>query len=135
MIRLARYGRKKKPFYRVVVTDKDSSRDGRFIELVGRYNPLTEPPVVELNKERIEHWVSVGAKPTDTLASFIEKQFPGLFSKLDDARKANVRSRRAKRKAKAGGKIANKASEAKSKRKARATREKVMPVKKEAAAE
>ncbi|GMR04712.1 MAG: 30S ribosomal protein S16 [Thermodesulfobacteriota bacterium] len=72
-IRLARYGSKKKPFYRVVVTDKSSPRDGRFLEVVGTYNPLTDPPKVDLKAERVTYWISNGAVPTGTVKQLIKK--------------------------------------------------------------
>ena len=63
-IRLARVGSKKNPIYRVVVADSRSPRDGRFIEIVGRYNPQTEPSLIELNEAKITDWVAKGAQPT-----------------------------------------------------------------------
>lgn len=66
-IRLKRIGAKKVPFYRIVVADSRSPRDGRFIEEIGTYNPLTEPATVKVNQERANYWVGVGAKPTDTI--------------------------------------------------------------------
>jgi small subunit ribosomal protein S16 len=71
-IRLARYGTKKSPFYRVVVTDVRSPRDGRFIEAVGTFDPRQKPPVIRLNQARIEHWQKNGAKPTATAARVIK---------------------------------------------------------------
>jgi small subunit ribosomal protein S16 len=72
MIRLARFGAKKKPTYRVVVIEKDRARDSRAIEVVGIYNPVAQPPVVQLNHERIEHWVKSGAQPSDTVARLLK---------------------------------------------------------------
>jgi small subunit ribosomal protein S16 len=71
-IRLARHGSKKSPFYRIVVTDTRSPRDGRFIESVGTFNPGVEPPVVELNQERVEYWTGKGAQPSATLAKVLK---------------------------------------------------------------
>ena len=65
-IRLKRMGANKKPFYRVVVADSRSPRDGRFIEEVGYYNPLTEPPVIKIDEEKANKWLANGAQPTDT---------------------------------------------------------------------
>jgi small subunit ribosomal protein S16 len=73
-IRLARYGAKKKPFYRIVVADGQYPRDGRFLENVGTYNPMVEPNEVTLKKERIEYWIGQGAKPTDTVNSLLKKE-------------------------------------------------------------
>jgi small subunit ribosomal protein S16 len=70
-IRLARAGAKKKPFYRVVVADQRAPRDGRFIEIVGRYNPRTEPSLVELDLDRINEWLDKGAQPTETVTKLI----------------------------------------------------------------
>lgn len=72
-IRLRRMGAKKKPFYRIVVADKRSPRDGRFIETIGTYDPLTEPETVELKLDRAAHWVSVGAQPSEAVARLLRK--------------------------------------------------------------
>ncbi len=72
-IRLARFGQKKKPFYRIVVANSESSRDGRFLEIVGTYDPLQDPVVVTLKDDKIKFWLDQGAKPTDTVKSLIAK--------------------------------------------------------------
>ena len=72
-IRLARFGAKKKPTYRLVVIDKRSARDSSCVEVVGHYDPVTKPSVVHLNHDRIEYWKSVGAQPSDTVKRLIEK--------------------------------------------------------------
>lgn len=72
MIRLARFGSKKKPTYRVVVIEKEKARNGRSVEVVGHYNPLRRPAEVHLEHERIAHWLSVGAKPSDTVARLLK---------------------------------------------------------------
>jgi len=72
MIRLARFGAKKKPFYRVVVIDKERARDSKAIEVVGQYNPLTEPATVKLQHDRIAHWTKNGAQPSDTVARLLK---------------------------------------------------------------
>jgi small subunit ribosomal protein S16 len=74
MIRLARFGAPKKPFYRVVVIEKDRARDGRSIEVVGTYNPRTNPATVELKQERIQHWMAKGAKPSETVARLMKNK-------------------------------------------------------------
>ncbi|ETR74141.1 MAG: 30S ribosomal protein S16 [Candidatus Magnetoglobus multicellularis str. Araruama] len=71
-IRLARHGAKKRPFYRIVVADSQSRRDGRFIENVGTYNPLTDPVAISLKSERITYWMGQGAIPTDTVQSILK---------------------------------------------------------------
>ncbi len=73
MIRLARVGARKQPYYRVVVIEKDRARNGRSIEVVGTYNPRTEPATVNLKRDRIDYWKSVGAQPSDIVAKLIEK--------------------------------------------------------------
>ena len=74
MIRLSRIGKKKKPYYRVVVIDKRRPRNGRFVEIVGTYDPLKKPAEVKLDAERIKHWLGRGAQPSDTVRSFIRNQ-------------------------------------------------------------
>jgi small subunit ribosomal protein S16 len=73
-IRLARHGAKKRPFYRIVVADNDSPRDGRFLEKVGTYNPLQDPAEVNVQAERIQYWMSQGAIPTDTVKNLLKKE-------------------------------------------------------------
>ena len=73
-IRLARYGKKKNPFYRVVVMDKRRPRNGRFVEVVGTYDPLKKPADIKLNAERIKYWLGCGAQPSDTVRSFLRTQ-------------------------------------------------------------
>ncbi len=72
MIRLARFGAKKKPTYRVVVIEKERARDSKAIEVVGHYNPVASPAVVELQHERIEHWVKSGAQLSDTVKRLVK---------------------------------------------------------------
>jgi len=79
-IRLARHGAKKRPFYRIVVADNESPRDGRFLETVGTYNPLQDPSEVSLKAERIKYWISQGAIPSDTVKSLLKKE--GIFANL-----------------------------------------------------
>ena len=66
-------GDKKSPFYRVVVADSKSPRDGKIIEQLGTYNPMTDPATIVLDKEKVEKWIKNGAKPTDTVKALIEK--------------------------------------------------------------
>lgn len=72
MIRLARFGAKKKPSYRVVVIEKERARDSRSVEVVGLYNPISHPPVVNLNHERIQYWMKNGAQPSDTVTRLLK---------------------------------------------------------------
>ncbi len=73
MIRLARFGAKKKPTYRVVVIEKDRARNSRSVEVVGHYNPVADPAVVELKHERIEPWVKNGAQLSDTVSRLVKQ--------------------------------------------------------------
>ncbi len=72
-IRLRRMGAKKAPFYRVVVADERSPRDGRFIEEIGYYNPMTTPAEIRIDTERAAKWIANGAQPTDTVKSLLKK--------------------------------------------------------------
>ena len=72
-IRLQRVGKKKAPFYHVVVADSRSPRDGKIVEKIGSYNPMTNPATIELDNEKVEKWIKNGAKPTDTVKALIEK--------------------------------------------------------------
>jgi small subunit ribosomal protein S16 len=69
-------GAKKKPFYRIVVTERSQARDGSFLEIVGHYNPVTNPPAIELNMERVRHWIERGAQPSETVSSLMKKMTP-----------------------------------------------------------
>ena len=71
-IRLQRQGAKKAPFYHIVVADSRSPRDGRIIEKIGSYNPMTDPATIVLDKEKVAEWIKNGAKPTDTVKALIE---------------------------------------------------------------
>ena len=73
-IRLQRVGKKKAPFYHIVVADSKSPRDGKIIDQVGTYNPMVEPSELVLDKEKVEKWIKNGAKPTDTVKRLIEKE-------------------------------------------------------------
>ncbi len=72
-IRLTRKGAKKQPIYRVVVAEKEAKRDGRFVEIVGHYNPCRQPAEVRLDQERINYWIARGAQPTETVRNLIRK--------------------------------------------------------------
>ncbi len=76
-IRLARYGAKKRPFYRIVVADQESPRDGRFLEIVGTYDPLKDPVAVSFKQERIDYWLGEGAIPTNTVKSLFKNEKAG----------------------------------------------------------
>ena len=72
-IRLRRMGQKKAPFYRIVVADSRSPRDGRFIEEIGTYNPLKDPAEIKIDAEKAQKWISNGAQPTDTVRALLKK--------------------------------------------------------------
>jgi small subunit ribosomal protein S16 len=82
-IRLTRKGKKKKPFYRIVAADTRMPRDGRYIELLGTYNPLVQPAVVKLEKERILEWLKTGAQVSDTVGDILRKA--GIPQQLKEA--------------------------------------------------
>ena len=82
-IRLARHGAKKKPYYRIVVASSDAPRDGRFLELVGTYDPLKKPVAVTLKYDRVKEWIEKGAIPSATVKSILKKE--GFFSRTANA--------------------------------------------------
>ncbi len=82
-IRLTRVGSKKNPIYRVVVADSRSPRDGRFIEIVGRYNPQTDPSTIELDEAKISDWIAKGAQPTQPVSRLLKAALPGVNAGKD----------------------------------------------------
>ncbi|MBQ3625361.1 MAG: 30S ribosomal protein S16 [Synergistaceae bacterium] len=84
-IRLSRQGKKKAPFYRLVVADSRAPRDGKFIELIGTYNPMTDPAAVTIDEDRALYWLGQGASPSDTARGLLKKQ--GIWEKFE-AKKA-----------------------------------------------
>lgn len=85
-IRLRRMGAKKRPFYRIVVADSRSPRDGRFIEEIGYYNPISEPVEIKIDDEKAVKWLKDGAQPTDTIKDLFKKH--GVMDKFEEAKKA-----------------------------------------------
>jgi small subunit ribosomal protein S16 len=79
-IRLRRMGRRNRPFYRVVVADSRSPRDGKFIDIIGHYNPLTDPATISIDGEKALKWLKDGAQPTDTVRSLLTKL--GIIDKI-----------------------------------------------------
>ena len=73
-MRLARIGSKKRPFYRIVVIEKRKARNGRFLEVLGQYNPIANPTQIEINSERAQYWLSKGAEPSETVRSILRKK-------------------------------------------------------------
>jgi small subunit ribosomal protein S16 len=94
-IRLTRQGSKKRPFYRVVVADSRSPRDGRFIEILGQYDSTKEPAVFKVDEEKAIDWMNKGAQPTDTVRSLFSKE--GIMKKWSDAKaEAKAEAKKAK---------------------------------------
>lgn len=81
-------GAKKKPFYRIVVADNEAPRDGRFIEIVGNYDPLKDPAEINLKEGRVEEWLSKGARPTQTVLSLLKKK--GVVPKVQKTEQAQI---------------------------------------------
>jgi small subunit ribosomal protein S16 len=88
-IRLMRMGMKGAPSYRVVIADANSPRDGRIIENIGWYNPLTEPSTINIDVERAKHWLGVGAQPTDSVRSLLERV--GVLTRDEQAAEAKAK--------------------------------------------
>lgn len=84
-IRLSRHGRKKAPFYRLVVADSRSPRDGRFIELLGTYDPMADPAKITVNEERAVYWLTVGATASETVRGLLKKS--GVWEKFEAGKK------------------------------------------------
>ena len=72
-IRLTRLGRKKKPFYRIIVTDSESPRDGKFLDILGTYDPLQDPAAIKIDNDKLQDWLGKGALPSTTVKSLIKK--------------------------------------------------------------
>jgi small subunit ribosomal protein S16 len=85
VIRLRRAGSKNRPFFRVVVTEGKSAAHGRFVEVVGHYNPRTKPETLVLDRERVAHWVGVGAQPSDSVRTLIDRMPPPVVAEAPAA--------------------------------------------------
>lgn len=85
-LRLQRFGSKKSPFYRVVASESTSPRDGKFIEIVGTYNPVANPAKVELKKDRVLSWLANGAQPTDTVRNLLQNA--GIWKEFAETKKS-----------------------------------------------
>jgi len=83
VIRMRKMGSKKRPFFRVIVTDSRTARDSSFVEIVGHYNPRTKPAKVDINRERIDHWVSKGAQLSDTVRTLLKNHVTAPASAAD----------------------------------------------------
>lgn len=112
-IRLARAGAKKAPFYRVVAADSRAPRDGRFIEILGRYNPRTDPSTIELDVEKIDAWIAKGAQPSDTVARLLAiAKNPEAAAPAKESALSKKAQAKAEADAKAAAEAAAKAAEA-----------------------
>lgn len=100
-LRLARHGQKKRPFYRIVAAEKEARRDGRYIEIVGTFNPMTNPATITMKEDRIKRWMAVGAQQTRIVRSLITKQIPGLVEEKEKAQREKIQARRKQRKERA----------------------------------
>ena len=105
-IRLARHGAKKRPYYRVVVADGRMPRDGRYIEEIGRYNPLTSPKTIDINLEKVDEWIAKGAQPSNAVSHLVEIVRTGAPA----AEKKTKLSKKAQAKAAAAAEAAAEAS-------------------------
>ncbi|MCT4376680.1 30S ribosomal protein S16 [Leuconostoc suionicum] len=92
-IRLKRMGAKKRPFYRVVIADSRSPRDGRFIETVGTYNPISQPAEIKLDEEKILSWLGNGAQPSDTVRNLLSNA--GILAKYNDSKSGKKPAKKA----------------------------------------
>ena len=88
VIRLRRAGSKKRPFFRVVVTDARAARDSSFVEILGHYNPRTKPALVKVDRERVDYWISKGAQPSDTVRTLIARHLTPAPPAAEPAPKA-----------------------------------------------
>ncbi len=105
-LRLARRGQKKRPFYKIVAAEKQSWRDGRFLEVVGYYNPMVNPALISLKDEAVKRWLSVGAQTSDVVATMIKKQMPGVLEEILNRRTSKVQAARKARKQRAAARLA-----------------------------
>lgn len=101
VLRLARLGKHKSPAYRIVATDKQNKRDGRFLEVVGTYNPLFNPARVTVKEDLIKKWLGLGAKPTEVVRSIIKRSIPGLVEGREEHQRTKIQAARKARKARA----------------------------------
>lgn len=101
VLRLARLGKHKSPAYRIVATDRQNKRDGRFLEVLGTYNPVLNPTRVTLKEDLVKKWLGVGALPSDVVRSIIRKNLPGVIEAREEHQVKKVQEARRKRKARA----------------------------------
>jgi small subunit ribosomal protein S16 len=97
-LRLARHGQKKRPFYRIVAAEKAARRDGRFLEIVGTYNPMTVPATISLKEEAVKRWVAVGAQTSQTVRDILIKNLPGVIEVREAHQLEKLQAKRKARK-------------------------------------
>jgi small subunit ribosomal protein S16 len=97
-LRMARHGKKKQPIYRIVATNTQNKRDGRFIEVVGTYNPKTNPPTAFIKDDLVKKWLAVGAQPSQVVCSIIKKSLPGILEERETKKRAKIQASRKARK-------------------------------------
>jgi len=102
-LRLQRLGQKKRPFYRIIAAEKESKRDGRFLEIVGTYDSMKNPPIVVLKEDRVKHWISLGAQSSSIVRSLVNKQIPGLITDREAHQRSKIQEARKKRKERTKG--------------------------------
>jgi small subunit ribosomal protein S16 len=103
-LRLARHGQTKRPFYRIVAAEKTARRDGRFLEIVGTYNPMTVPATITLKEESVKRWVAVGAQTSQTVRDILIKNLPGVMEVRESHQLAKLQAKRKARKARLAAK-------------------------------
>ena len=101
VLRLARHGKHKSPAYRIVAADKQANRDGRFLQVIGTYNTLQNPPLCIMKEDLVKKWVELGAIPSSMVRDLIRKQIPGYIESKEEHRTKKTLAARQKRKAKA----------------------------------
>jgi small subunit ribosomal protein S16 len=89
-IRLRRAGSKKRPYFRIVVTDSRAARDSKFVEILGHYNPRTRPALVDVQQERVDYWISKGAQPSDSVRTLIKRHLTPVAPAVADAAAGNA---------------------------------------------
>ena len=98
VLRLSIHGKKGQPFYRVVAAEKENKRDGRYLEIIGTHNSMTNPPTTTLKEDLVKKWIAVGARPTQHVSDLIRKQCPGLLEGIIEHRTKKTQERRKARK-------------------------------------
>ena len=98
VLRLARHGKKGIPFYRIVAAEKENKRDGKFLSIIGTYNPNTNPITVSFKEDLVKKWLDIGARPTQSVANLIDKSFPGLYKNKVEHKRKKIQEKRKARK-------------------------------------